>query len=821
MAESGGAATVTATLSNRSYQNVTVNLGYTGTATGGGTDYSAAASITVNAGTLSNSVNITGVNDALDENDETVIVDITSVTNGTENGTQQVTATITDDDAPPTISVNDSSVTEGDGGTVNLTFAVSLSAASGKIVTVDYATSSGTATAGADYTPISTTTLTFNPGVNTQNVTVTILGDLIDENNETLYLELTNPTNATIADAQGAGTITDNDPSPSLSINDVTVTEGNAGTVNAIFAVILSAASERIVTVNYAPADNTALHGDDYNLAANTLTFNPGATTQNITVQVFGDVIDENDETYYVNLSGASNATIADNQGVGTITDDDAPPTVSVNDPSVLEGDAGTVNLDFTISLSGVSGKTITVDYATSDGTATIADGDFVAIGTTTLTYTPGQTTKTVNVTINGDLTNEPNETLNLDLSNPTNATIADALGVGTITNDDGPPTLSVNDGVIVEGNAGTSILSFTVNLSKMSASTINVDYATANNTATAGADYVAVVATTLTYTPGQTSKTVDITINGDTMDEDNETFFVNLTNPTNAIMADAQGIGTITNDDGPPTLSINDINQVEGNSGTTNATFAVTLSQASGKTITVDYATTDNTALAGTDYTAVSGTLTFNPGVAAQNILVPIIGELVDEDDEAFWVNLSNPTNATIADDQGVGTINDDDGPPGVFINDTSQMEGNSGTTNATFTVTLSHASAKTITVDYTTADNTALAGTDYTAVSGTLTFNPGDTAQNILVPVIGEFVDEDDETFHVNLSNPTNATMAIAQGTGTITNSGDPSIPVPTMNEWGMIIFMWLLFLSGMVSGYMLRQKGRQKNRTSEDVQ
>ena len=95
--------------------------------------------------------------------------------------------------------------------------------------------------------------------------------------------------------------------------------------------------------------------------------------------------MDENDETYYVNLSGAVNATIADNQGIGTITDDDAPPTISVNDPSVLEGDAGTVNLVFTVTLSAASGKTITVDYATSDGTATVADGDYVAIGTTTL----------------------------------------------------------------------------------------------------------------------------------------------------------------------------------------------------------------------------------------------------------------------------------------------------------------------------------------------------------------------------------------------------------------------------------------------------
>ena len=381
-----------------------------------------------------------------------------------------------------------------------------------------------------------------------------------------------------------------------------------------------------------------------------------------------------------------------------------------------------------------------------------------------------------MNVTINGDLTNEPNETVNLNLSNPINATIPDPQGVGTITNDDGPPVISINDVTVTEGNAGTLNMSFTVSMNKASASTITVDYATADNTATAGTDYVAVASTTLTFTPSQTTKTVNITINGDTMDEDNETFYVNLTNAVNATIGDAQGIGTINDNDAPPTLSINDVTKAEGNSGTSNATFTVTLSQASGKTITVDYATANNTATAGTDYTAVNGTLTINPGNATQTINVPVIGELVDEDDETFFVNLSNPTNVTIADAQGVGTIQDDDAPPTISINDVNHVEGNSGTSNATFTVTLSQASSKTITVNYATANNTAIAGTDYTSVNGALTFNPGVTTQNILVPVIGETVEENDETFNVNLSNPINATIADPQGVGTIKDDDAP---------------------------------------------
>jgi hypothetical protein len=158
-------ATITATLSAASGSDVEVTLGYTGTATGNGTDYTASSTtITITAGSTTGTATITAVNDTLDEVDETVIVDITGVTNGTESGTQTVTVTITDDDAAPTISVNDPSVTEGNSGTTTLTFTVTLSAASGKTVAVDYATADGTATAGTDYTAIGTTTLTFAAG---------------------------------------------------------------------------------------------------------------------------------------------------------------------------------------------------------------------------------------------------------------------------------------------------------------------------------------------------------------------------------------------------------------------------------------------------------------------------------------------------------------------------------------------------------------------------------------------------------------------------------------------------------------------------------
>src|SRR5213075_2869346 len=147
-----------------------------------------------------------------------------------------------------------------------------------------------------------------------------------DETNETLFVNLTNPINVTITDAQGLGTITDDDVAPSLSINDVTVTEGNSGSSNATFTVTLSAVSGLTVTVDYATANATAVSPGDYTAAANTLTFAPGVLTQTIVVAVLGDAVNEPNETYQVNLSNGTNASISDAQGIGTITNDDALP---------------------------------------------------------------------------------------------------------------------------------------------------------------------------------------------------------------------------------------------------------------------------------------------------------------------------------------------------------------------------------------------------------------------------------------------------------------------------------------------------------------
>jgi len=561
--------------------------------------------------------------------------------------------------AVPAISINDVSVNEGDSGSIGAIFSVTLSITSTQTITVKYSTSDGTAKSSQDYTSIGLTTLTFLPGDQIKNVTVQVKGDTVNEADETFFVNLSGASaNAVIADSQGQGTIIDNDPQPSLSIGNSTVTETNSGVVNASFTVSLSKASGRTVTVDYQTADSTTTAGSDYLPASGTLTFLPGTTSQKITVQVIGDTIDEDNEIYFVNLSNAIGATILDGQGQGTITDNDSAPSISINDVRVGEGNSGTTNAVFTASLSSASGKPITVAYATANGTATAGSDYLAASGT--LTFAPGTVTQPISVTVIGDTLVEGDETVLVNLSKQTNSTIADKQGVGTIVDDELQTTISISDTTVPEGNAGPVDATFIVTLSAPSSQPVTVDYHTTDGTATAGSDYEA-KSGTVTFPANSTTQIITIRTTGDTINEDNETFFVSLSNASaNAIIADAQGQGTINDNDPLPTISIGDVTIQEPASGVANATFLVTLSAASGKTVTVNYATANNTALNGSDYGARSGVLTFLPSVISQQVTIPVNTDSVTEPNETFFVNLSVPVNGVIQDGQGVGTILD-----------------------------------------------------------------------------------------------------------------------------------------------------------------
>jgi len=332
------------------------------------------------------------------------------------------------------------------------------------------------------------------------------------------------------------------------------------------------------------------------------------------------------------------------------------------------------------------------------------------------------------------------------------------------------PPLLTISDVTVTEGHAGTQAANFTVTLSSASTQVVTVAYNTANGYASAGSDYQA-ISDTLTFAPGETSKTITVRVIGDRFGEPNETFAVNLSSPTNALIADDQGIGTILDDE--PRISISDTMLTEGNTGGTSATFTVTLSAAYDVNVTVNHATANGTATAGSDYQAASGTLIFAPGETRKTVTVQLIGDRLPEPNETFTMYLSNPTNAWFVQNQAVGTILDDE--PRISIADVTKSEGRKGqTTLFVFTVTLSLAYDQPVTMSFATANGTATTSdNDYVAKTGTLTFAPGETTKTITIEVKGDSKRESTEYFYLDLfSNSTNSLFNKNRAYGTILN-------------------------------------------------
>jgi peptidoglycan/xylan/chitin deacetylase (PgdA/CDA1 family) len=344
-------------------------------------------------------------------------------------------------------------------------------------------------------------------------------------------------------------------PVPSARIGSVEVTEGAAGTTRtAELTVTLSEPTSRTVSFAYATADGTAVAGHDYVATSGTLTFAVGQTSRRIAVKVKGDALDEFDERFSVTLSKPSGATIARATGTVQVLDDDPAPTVSVHDASVTEGATGTTTMvKVPVRLSAPSGKTISVGYTTGDGTA-LAGADYDATSGT-LTFSPGQTSKTVSVPVRGDALDEPDETFAVRLRDPSRTAIARGTATVTIVDDDPAPSLRIDDATVTEGAAGTTTtLDVPVLLSAPSGRTVTVAYRTADATASAGQDYLA-VSGTLTFAPGQTRRTVTLTVLGDDEHEATETLTVTLSSPSHASLA--RGVATITIVDDDPAPAI------------------------------------------------------------------------------------------------------------------------------------------------------------------------------------------------------------------------------------------------------------------------
>jgi hypothetical protein len=334
---------------------------------------------------------------------------------------------------------------------------------------------------------------------------------------------------------------------PTVSINDVSTTEGNTGAVNVTFTLTLSAVSTQPVTVHYTTADGSAIAGSDYSASSAYVTIPAGQTTKTFTIAVLGDRLPESTETFNVNLDGVTNAFIGHGVGVGSILDNE--PRININDVTVTEGNTGSINATFTVSLSVAYDQPVVVHYSTANGSAT-AGSDYAA-SSGNVTVAAGQTTQTFTVAVLGDRLPEPTESFYVNLDTPSsNALIDDGFGVGTIV--DNEPRISISNVSIQEGNGNGkyTIFTFTVTLSVAYDQAVTMSFRTVQGSATAGQDYVSKTGT-LTFAPGETTKTITIEVKRDNKRESNETFYLDLfSNSSNSLFTKNRGIGTILNDD-------------------------------------------------------------------------------------------------------------------------------------------------------------------------------------------------------------------------------------------------------------------------------
>ena len=746
-----------------------------------GTDYRARSSTAViAAGELSATVAVFAPQDGLDEDAETFLLRLGNPTGGASlaDADAVATGTIVDDDAPPVVRVADASADEGG----DLVFVVTLDVPSGREVSVPRVTRDGTARAAdGDYVALASGDVVFAPGETRQVVRVRTLDDGVVESSEFVWLDLGPMRNgtATIGDDIGRGVIRDISDRR-VSVSDAAVMEG--GTL-AFEVGFLEGPSSRDVTVRYRTRAGTATAGEDYEdgfeSATRELKIVAGDTSAWVFVPTVDDGLDEDNETLELVLSSPTGAVIVGGAGSGVIIDDDPEPALSVSDTEAFEADGASAA--FTLSLSAVSGRDVTVTYSTVDVTAA-AGLDYTAPAYTAPaagaveTIAAGSTTATVSVALVNDDDAEVVETFRLEVTGAVNAQRDDSVGVATIIDDDGLVQILIDDpGSVYEGD-GASVV-FTVRLSRADGTNpVTVVYSTADGTATAGLDYTAATLQTLTFAATETVKTVSVPLVNDDVLEVAETFRLVLSSPSsNAELGDDQATVLILDDDSLPTLSVADAAaQTEGST----ASFTVTLSSTVSQDVTVDYATVadptaagEAAATPGQDYTTTSGTLTIAARGASAPVSVPLLEDSFDENTETFWLRLNNPVGATVLDGTATGTVNDDDPLAELSIADAGATEGGA----LVFEVSLTPVSGRTVTVPWTTQARpagvgAASPGSDYTSASGTVTFSPGTTTAQVEVVSLTDDVAEADETFLVQLGTPTNAALDDSTAVGAI---------------------------------------------------
>ncbi len=686
----------------------------------------------------------------------------------------------------PEISVSGGSVVESSSSVPRIPFDITLSEPAPDVVRVGYRTVDGTADRFIDYGLISGT-LEFGPGEQTLSLLVAVEDrDDLDEGDESVYLELFDPQEATLAGGgltlRALGVIEDDDGSSldrALFTPDIYITESDAGTRNAVVTIELSEASASRLEFPYTTYDITAVAGEDYEAVSGLVDFAPGATQATVTIPVFGDTDSEITERF--GLAVTTDSAIANGSdgasGVITILDDDSGDgfggIISVDGGRIVEDSSSVPTIPYTIILSEPSLVDVSVDYRTRDGTALrYVDYDGQA---GTVTFAPGETLRTIFVAVEDrDTVVEPDESVVLELRNPVNGVFSGEQALisaqGFIKDDDGAGAklgLFASHTVVPEPDDGDTVGVFDVVLSEPFGSTLAIPYRTIGIGAVAGEDFEA-ASGVLTFLPGQTRHAVPVRLFGDRAIEPTESIALVFDAPSQIRNTSdgPAGLLTILDNDSPsgrmPVLSVSGGRVTESANSVPLIEYVVALSEAVTTSVSVEYEAYDGTATETSDYSDLIGTLTFAPGEQFKSLFLTVEdGDSTDEADESVYLELTDPTNAILTGNaprlRALGIIQDDDGVgpnTALFTSDPVILEPDAGLGEARFDVVLSRPFETDQRFAYTTADGSALAGTDYTPRTGSIDFAAGQLWASVPVPVLGDGLAEPAEGFDLVVS-------------------------------------------------------------------
>ena len=731
----------------------------------------------------------------------------------------------------PTVGVTagDASADEGNGGegdvrTVDIT--VYLTEASASAVTVQYATSDGTARAGQDYVAQSGT-LTFAAGVTQQTIRVVVLGDAAVEGDESFTVTLSNASEgASILDGTATGTIVDDDASLSIAAASADAAEGDSGSTAFTFTVTRTGDTTRPATADWA-VSGPAVNGADFaggTLPSGTVTLGIGETSRTITLHVAGDTQLEGDESFIVTLSNPGPGTVIGTaSATGSIRNDDFAPaslSIAAESAGTQEGQSGSTGFIFTVTRNGDLASAASASWAVGGAGVTGADFAGGALPSGVVNFAAGESSKVIVIDVAGDTAVESDESFSVTLSNPsTGAIIGTASASGVIRNDDASLAIAATSADKAEGQSGDTAFTFTVTRTGDLGAAASAHWAVGGE-GVSGADFAGgePPSGVVSFAAGESSKVITVEVAGDTAVEADESFSVTLSNPsTGAIIGTASASGVIRNDDASLAIAATSADKAEGQSGDTAFTFTVTRTGDLGAAASAHWAV-GGEGVSGADFAGgepPSGVVSFAAGESSKVITVEVAGDTAVEADESFSVTLSNPsTGAIIGTASANGVIRNDDASLAIAATSADKAEGQSGDTAFTFTVTRTGDLGAAASAHWAVGGE-GVSGADFAGgepPSGVVSFAAGESSKVITVEVAGDTAVEADESFSVTLSNPsTGAIIGTASATGTIRNDDvhPPTLSIAaasadkTEGDFGATPFTFTVTRSGDLSG------------------